>query len=509
MFQESSAMDADELRLRRQLRDDFLFYAPRCLTIVPKKGAFKRFHLNTTQQKLHAATEEQRRTKGRARIIILKGRQEGCSTYVEGRFYWRVTQGNGLRAFILTHQADATKNLFEMAQRFHDNCPDLVKPHAGYANSKELIFDVLGSGYKVGTAGNKGVGRSSTIHLFHGSEVAFWENAEEHAKGVLQAIPRADGTEVFLESTANGIGNYFYHQWQLAEAGESEFKAVFLPWMDLDEYSSPVPKDFIKTDEELELVDNFSLTDSQLVWRREKIAEFQGHGKEGRISFMQEYPCCPAEAFQASSERSFIQPQTVLKARKCEIKGDGPLILGVDPARSDNGDYTGIIKRKGRSAYAIERFKTYDLMEIVGRVGSIIKSDKPARVFVDVTGLGAGVADRLREMYGRIIVAVNFGESPLDKEKYRNKRAEMWALMKEWLLEQPASIPDDDGLHGELISVQWKPDSLSRLTLEPKEHTVERGVRSPDVADALALTFAYPVSSDADTDLVIPNFGYI
>ena len=86
-------------------------------------------------------------------------------------------------------------------------------------NSKELIFGVLDSGYKLGTAENKSAGRSSTIQLFHGSEVAFWPNAAEHAKGIMQAIPDAFNTEAILESTANGVGNYFHQQWQKAEAG--------------------------------------------------------------------------------------------------------------------------------------------------------------------------------------------------------------------------------------------------------------------------------------------------
>lgn len=93
----------------------------------------------------------------------------------------------------------------------------------GASNAKELYFSDIDSGYKVGTAGTKGVGRSSTIQYFHGSEVAFWPHAETHAAGVLQAIPKEPGTEIILESTANGIGNYFHKMWREAERGESEY----------------------------------------------------------------------------------------------------------------------------------------------------------------------------------------------------------------------------------------------------------------------------------------------
>ena len=112
-----------------------------------------------------------------------------------------------------------------------------MKPSTGASSAKELYFDGLDSGYKVGTAGNKSVGRGTTIQYFHGSEVAFWPHASEHAKGILQAVPDARDTEIILESTGNGIGNYFHQQWQLAERGESEYQAIFVPWYWQTEYT--------------------------------------------------------------------------------------------------------------------------------------------------------------------------------------------------------------------------------------------------------------------------------
>jgi len=208
-----------ERAIRQRLKDDFLHYAARCLKIRTKAGRVEPFQLNEAQRYIHGRVEEQRARTGKVRAIILKGRQQGCSTYVEGRFYWRVSHSKGVRAFILTHEEEATNNLFELADRYHENCPDLVKPMTGASNAKELYFNKLDSGYKVGTAGNKAVGRSSTIQLFHGSEVGFWPNAQSHAAGILQAIPDEPGTEVWLESTANGIGNYYHQQWQAAESG--------------------------------------------------------------------------------------------------------------------------------------------------------------------------------------------------------------------------------------------------------------------------------------------------
>ncbi len=213
-----------EKEIRQRLKDDFLHYADKCLKIRTKSGAIEQFKLNKAQIYIHQELERQRGETGKVRALILKGRQQGCSTYVGGRFYHRVSHHFGMQAFILTHALDATQNLYKMAQRYYENTPLPVKPEVSTSNSKELIFGILDSGYKLGTAENKSVGRSATIQLLHGSEVAFWNNASEHAKGVMQAVPNAPGTEIILESTANGVGNYFHQAWQQAEGGLSDFK---------------------------------------------------------------------------------------------------------------------------------------------------------------------------------------------------------------------------------------------------------------------------------------------
>lgn len=478
---------------RQQLKDDFLEYAPLGLKIRTKAGKILPLTLNKAQRFIHNRLEEQNEKLGMIRAIILKGRQQGCSTYVEGRFYWRVTHRRGAQAFILTHEQDATNNIFGMANRYHQHCPDKLKPHTAAANAKELYFDKLDSGYKVGTAGTKGVGRSSTIQFLHGSEVAFWPNADEHAKGVLQAVPRETGTEVVLESTANGIGNYYHQQWQLAEIGSSDFIPIFVPWYWQDEYTKEPPEDFVLTDEEKDLQELYSLTKGQLAWRRGKIVELSVGGVNGELGFAQEYPCTPTEAFQVSGDDTIISPQEVTAARACRAEKYGPRLLGVDPARFGD-DRTSIIKREGRVAFGMKSYTKKDTMEVVGIVHRTIQDYQPEKVFVDVGGLGAGVVDRLWEMgYKGLVVAVNGGEKAMDPEKYANRRAEMWGLMKEWFNDRPAQIPDLDSLHADLCSPRYSFDSKSRLVLERKQDMKKRGIRSPDEGDALALTFAEPV----------------
>ena len=94
----------------------------------------------------------------------------------------------------MAHEQGASDAIFEMAERFYDQCPPRFRPHAGKANAKELAFDRLDSSIEVVTAGTKDVGRSRTIQFLHGSEVAYWPFAETHSTGVMQAVP--DVTEL-------------------------------------------------------------------------------------------------------------------------------------------------------------------------------------------------------------------------------------------------------------------------------------------------------------------------
>ena len=230
MLLPTQQMSQAEIELRLKLQKDFEPYARACLKVRSKNGKILPFNLNSAQKIIHEAAEKQRAETGKVRAIVCKGRQQGCSTYIQGRFYHRVTHSRGQRAFILTHDAEATSNLFDMTQRYHEQCPSLFKPSTGAASANELYFDKLDSGYKVGTAGNKAVGRSSTIQLFHGSEAAYWPHAADHSAGIMQAVPDAPGTEIWIESTSNGVGDWFHKTWMAAVNGENGFIAIFVPW---------------------------------------------------------------------------------------------------------------------------------------------------------------------------------------------------------------------------------------------------------------------------------------
>ena len=121
-------MDAADKAIRQRLKDDFVHYASKCLKIRTKSGEIKPFLLNKAQLHIHTQIEEQRGLTSKVRAIILKGRQQGCSSYVGARFYHQVSHRFGAQAFILTHALDATQNLYKMAQRYYEHTPKVVKP---------------------------------------------------------------------------------------------------------------------------------------------------------------------------------------------------------------------------------------------------------------------------------------------------------------------------------------------------------------------------------------------
>jgi hypothetical protein len=260
----------------------------------------------------------------------------------------------------------------------------------------------------------------------------------------------------------------------------------------MDEYRVAIKEPVVLSEYEQQIKEQYLLDDEQLNWRRLKITDLSVNGTDGEKSFKQEYPCNSSEAFQLTGENSFIPSELVMQCRKTVAEKYGKLLVGVDPARFGD-DRSCIIRRAGRVGFGLEKYEKKDTMEITGIVHNIIITEKPFRVFIDVGGLGAGVVDRLKELgHSDIIVAVNFGSSPYNARQYSNKRAEMWGEMKKWMLDYPCQIPDEDSLHGDLCGLRYSVDSNSRLKIETKADMKKRGIRSPDEADALALTFALP-----------------
>jgi hypothetical protein len=189
-----------------------------------------------------------------------------------------------------------------------------------------------------------------------------------------------------------------------------------------------------------------------------------------------------------------IDRQSVLRAAQCAADpGSAPRLLGVDPARFGE-DRTAICFRQGRRVHWVRTRQGQDTMQTVGDVLRHMRELAIDKVFVDVCGLGAGVYDRLVELgFGDEVIGVNSAERAIDAERYHNKRTEMWAKLRDWLVEGGVQLPADDALQADLTAPLYSHDSNGRLKLEKKEDMKQRGLRSTDMGDALALTFAFPV----------------
>ncbi|MEM6746768.1 MAG: terminase family protein [Pseudomonadota bacterium] len=307
-------------RKRLRLKNDFAYYAEHCLKIRTKDLKIIPFKLNAPQEILHDIWERQLEQTGMVRVVILKGRQQGLSTYVGARLYHNTSQNRARKAGVATHKSDSTDALFDMTKRYHQNVPKFIRPSTERSSKKELKFDKLDSGYRVATAGGDGIFRGETISDLHASEIAFWKasSARKNWNGLEQSIPKEPGTVIAVESTANGVGNLFYDLWQGAVKGENGFVPVFIPWFVSPEYAIDPPADFERTHDENELAKKYGLDDRQLAWRRQKIAT------NGLDLFRQEYPCSPDEAFLTSGKPAFIPER--LRARKEEIK-----VLNIEP----------------------------------------------------------------------------------------------------------------------------------------------------------------------------------
>ena len=204
--------------------------------------------------------------------------------------------------------------------------------------------------------------------------------------------------------------------------------------------------------------------------------------------------------FPRSGSMQFIDGERVQHAVERELFKDptAALVMGVDIARHGE-DHTVIRFRRGLDARSIPpvKFRIPDLMVVASRVIELANSHEPDAVFVDGTGIGWGVVDRLGQLGCWAMRGVDFslGADRTDgvqaRVRYANKRAEMWGYMKEWC--KVGCLPDDRDLRADLTNVEYGYDKSDAILLERKRDMRRRGLASPDDGDALALTFAYPV----------------
>lgn len=336
------------------------------------------------------------------RYIILKARQMGFSTMVQGIMFTMAFLRDRMQGLVVAHRNDSSEHLLSINRTYWDTWYARQAYTERYAATNKLAWEETGSLLTITTASSLGAARGKTIQFLHGSEVAFWKDPDTLMTGLNQSVPRKPLTFQFLESTANGVGNWFHRTWKAAVAGDVEYRPLFYPWWLHPEYrgseigrAADLSRPLVFFDDDERLLFRFlkkkRLSDveahDRLIWRRVILAT-ECMGDLSKLH--QEYPSTPEEAFVATGRNVF--PVNQLRAcyepmipdrgelvdrggRVRFVKNDnGPLavyrypsgntrsgayLVGGDPAWSTGGDYScgQVLDRKTWEQCAVYRAK--------------------------------------------------------------------------------------------------------------------------------------------------------
>ena len=408
------------------------------------------------------------RWKGREDGLVEKSRDMGLSWLsvaiaVWMWLFWEGTVvGFGSRKEEYVDKLGDPKSLFWKARQFINYLPQEFHP-AGWDDQKHAphmrIINPENESAIIGEAGDN-IGRGNRTSIYFKDESAFYERPS----AIDAALSQTSNCKIDI-STPNGSGNPFY---QKAHGGKIR-KFVF-DWRD----------DPRKDD----------------AWYQRQCATLEPHIVAQEID----------RNYEASVVNAFVPGPIVQEAMlrgPASVGAVGGLRVGVDPARFGDDKFAVTIRR-GRAVLLQEETQKLDSIQGAAWVKSLIDpfGERPEQIAVDEIGVGAGVVDQLRAFYGSAVVGINSslrmdGESGQEsmriagtKTLYYNLRAFMWGEMREWLKSQ-VSLPNDHELKSELTAPRYSYRGAA-VILESKDDMKARGVKSPNKADSLALTFADP-----------------
>lgn len=407
------------------------------------------------------------RWKGREDGLAEKSRDMGVSWLCVGFACWMLlfhpgsVVGFGSRKEEYVDKIGDPKSLFWKARKFIELLPKEFRPQRWESPHMRILNHENGAAI-VGEAGDN-IGRGNRTSVYFKDESAYYE----HADAIDAALSQTSNCKIDV-STPNGAGNPFYRK-----RHGGKIKVFTFNWRD-----DPRKDDdwYAKQCETL---------DSVIV------------AQEIDINY------------EASAADVFI-PGTLVDAAMsrgpADVHAVGKLIVGIDVARF--GDDSSVITfRKGRLLVNQIKLDGLDVVQVAARARAEINHyrEPPAQIAVDTIGIGAGVADTLRQWFG-CVVDVNSAERMSDGQHY-NRRAYMWSEMREWL-RNGAVIPNDQALKAELTALRYKFKG-GEMLIESKDDAKKRGVKSPDMADSLAMTFAHPSTDLHYTGDLVQRMGIV
>ena len=337
------------IQLIRKLQADPQLYFEHCLKIQNfGTGELIPFKLNEVQGIMHSMMQRQLAEHNHVRMIVLKARRFGISTYVQGRYFRHAAMNHNKVVQITTHSKAATDVMFAMTRTMEQNLPQEIKPQLKYSGRRDLHWGSgdggLNSSYSLSTVGGREV-RGSKIDYLHCSEVASWSGAgEDYLLGLLNCVVQGFDTEAVIESTAQGVGGVFHDMYWDAAEGNSGWESVFFPWYLYSYYSndfkSEEEKEKFKSElgqdkryggeEETALLDmsckydvgdeikEFKVTLENLNWRRQCI---KTQCQNDLRKFHQEFPTTARESFVTTGRSVFnvdILSNLVLNSEKLQ-----------------------------------------------------------------------------------------------------------------------------------------------------------------------------------------------
>jgi hypothetical protein len=284
---------------------DFPGFCKRFLYIKTKAGPVEPFVLNKPQMVIWLKLKELMDAGVPIRLVVLKARQYGISTFVQAFLLWLTVIKQGQNSLIIGQNLDMSGSMFGKIELMWELMPEWYKPKRdSKTRGKRLAFAAPNHGLLyVDTAENRDAGRSGTFQHVHCTEIPFWPDAKRTMDGLLQSVPMDPGTTVIIESTAHGVGDYFHTLWKQAEEGDSSFTPLFIPWFIHDEYEREPFKNEKLPDWILELGKKHGLSKAKMCFYHDKYQDFNCD----LHTLQQEYPSSADEAFRSSGLQFFNQ----------------------------------------------------------------------------------------------------------------------------------------------------------------------------------------------------------
>lgn len=405
-----------EIPTPQQVVNSPQMFAVSFLRILDKQKNLVPLRWNKAQKHLHA-----NRT---GRDLILKARQLGFSTYTQGELFRRSVTSSRT-TLTMAHDDETTQKMRAMADRFWEHCKfGEYQPKRKYANSSVTSYPEFDSEVTIGTAGSKAKGRGGTYSDFHGSEVAFWKDAEQIVAGAMQG----GNPDVILESTPNGAQGYFYELCMDAMSGDSVWTLHFYPWWWDENYRSD-GSGLIPTQEESELVAKHGLNLDQIAWRRNK-------KKELRSFFEQEYPEDPITCFLTSGNSYFGDVSKCFYAAE-PVRQDGhEYVAGLDFGQTNDYTVMIVIDKTERRMVDCLRINKLEWSEQRRRVADVYKKWSVSRMAVEVNSIGSVNFEELSKL-GLSLVSfetTNASKSDLMSKLYEGLHTDGLMLLRNEVL---------------------------------------------------------------------------